>query len=182
MNNPTTPFNGVLNGVYWKLGLVLLAVFAIAVAKAYLEVLLKKKTEEKKNARKGKIDLSNMRRQTVLSPHEMKLWRPLCEVCRSLKLVVLAQVGFPGFIHVGTAFQKVATWRADFLICTEDMEPLAAIELDDSSHRFKERKDAERDKILRAAGIEAIRYERLPERAVLLQDLMRLKKRAAEPV
>lgn len=51
---------------------------------------------------------------------------------------------------------------ADFVVCENALKVLAVIELDDNSHRWKEGRDAARDKLLKDAGYRVIRYPRIP--------------------
>lgn len=52
---------------------------------------------------------------------------------------------------------------ADFVVCDKAMQVQVVIELDDSSHRGKEVRDAARDKLLQEAGYRVIRYPRIPD-------------------
>lgn len=172
--------------VFWMvmkpLGIAIVLILAAVVLKTWLEMKIKRREgatpKESDGLRRAGPRLEQFRRKRVMTEHERKLWASLYELCKPLKLIALSQVGFSAFIDAGDDFPRIAQKRADFVICTEQMDVLAVIELDDSSHRDKEGDDAARDKMVRAAGIEAIRYERLPEREALLRDLMRLRKSA----
>ncbi len=79
--------------------------------------------------------------------------------------VVLAQVAFGALL---TARGKGARNRfdrkiADFVVCDKAFQVLAIVELDDTSHRGKENKDAARDKLLQEAGYRVLRYPRIPD-------------------
>jgi hypothetical protein len=179
MASPAAPVLAELTSVLWKYVLAMLVLTALV---SWVNKSVRKSVKERAEkpslglVPKIGIDFRQFRRRYVVTQHEKRLWDVLYEVCIHLKLVPLAQVSFPGFMETGREFNRVSQKRADFLICNLDMEPLAVIELDDSSHNGRKTEDDERDAIVRAARIEVIRYERLPPRAQVLKDLMRLKK------
>jgi uncharacterized protein DUF2726 len=90
--------------------------------------------------------------------------RSLYEILRRLlpEHVVFAKVGLGELVYVT---RKGSEWRThrnridrkhlDFVICNADLEPVVAIELDDSSHREQRRRDRDAfvDQVLAAAGI-----------------------------
>jgi very-short-patch-repair endonuclease len=55
------------------------------------------------------------------------------------------------------AFWQIAQKRIDFVVCSNDLQVLCVVELDDRSH--DKAKDARRDQILSDAGIQTLRYE-----------------------
>jgi very-short-patch-repair endonuclease len=61
---------------------------------------------------------------------------------------------------------------ADFVLCSKAFDVLAVIELDDSSHKSREREDADRDQWLTKAGYRVVRYPQIPDEAKLLADFM----------
>lgn len=80
--------------------------------------------------------------------------------------VVLSQVSFSRFMKPDTGgLAPVAVYRAlhnrisqktlDFLVCLPDFTVVAAVELDDASHRVEA--DRQRDELLNAAGITVLR-------------------------
>lgn len=64
----------------------------------------------------------------------------------------------------------------DFVVCRKDATIVAAVELDDSTHRKPERiaADAKKEKALSAAGVNLIRWEvgNLPDQAAIRQALV----------
>lgn len=104
----------------------------------------------------------------VLSSPERQLYSRLVSALPGH--IVLAQVAFSRLVEARNGTPKQNRVRmnavlqkvADFVVCTEDFEVVAVIELDDSTHDPE--KDARRDAILEAAGIETVRFHvsRLP--------------------
>jgi len=87
--------------------------------------------------------------------------------------IILAQVAFSALLNcknVGTR-NRFDRKRADFVICTKAFSVIAVVELDDSSHRGREKRDAERDKLLTNAGYKVLRYRQVPDTAPLQADV-----------
>ena len=78
---------------------------------------------------------------------------------------VLAQVSFNAFMTAkGYATRNLFNRKvADFVVLDNKFNVVAIVELDDSSHKGKEGKDAERDALIAEAGYKVIRYQRTPE-------------------
>lgn len=78
---------------------------------------------------------------------------------------VLAQVSFNAFMTAkGYATRNLFNRKvADFVVLDNKFNVVAIVELDDSSHKGKEDKDAERDALIAEAGYKVIRYQRTPE-------------------
>lgn len=55
------------------------------------------------------------------------------------------------------AFRRISQKRVDWAICDQDLEVVCVVELDDATHDA--RRDADRDRILRSAGIPCIRWQ-----------------------
>jgi very-short-patch-repair endonuclease len=84
--------------------------------------------------------------------------------------MVLSQVALSQILRVSKGHNSRA-WRnridrmsIDFLVCLQDASIVAAIELDDSSHKRKDRvaADAKKTKALESAGIKLIRFRQMP--------------------
>ncbi|TEU28638.1 DUF2726 domain-containing protein [Alkanindiges illinoisensis] len=60
---------------------------------------------------------------------------------------------------------------ADFVLCDQDLEIVAIIELDDRSHQGREQQDAARDAMLHEAGYAVLRYTQIPSAGQLQKDL-----------
>lgn len=79
--------------------------------------------------------------------------------------IVLAQVAFSAFMTAqGYATRNLFNRKiADFVVLDKQFNIVAIVELDDSSHRGKEDKDADRDSLIIEAGHRIIRYQRTPD-------------------
>jgi len=127
-----------------------------------------------RNAKNGMV----AKAKPVLTKNEQPTWWLINEVCPSMDLVPLAQVAFSAFLTTELkARNQIAQKRADFVICNKAFWPVAVIEIDDSSHKGKEDKDAERDLLITSAGLDVFRYKGTPARERLLSDLMSVRKR-----
>jgi very-short-patch-repair endonuclease len=99
-----------------------------------------------------------------LSAPEQILYFRLCSALPDH--IVLAQVGLSRFLGVkrGNDFHawnnRINRMSVDFLVCNKDASVVAAIELDDASHRNPDRvsADAKKDKALDAAGVRLLRW------------------------
>lgn len=85
------------------------------------------------------------------------------------EMIVLAQVGLWGIVDVKKGLMKsertkyenqIARQRLDFVICSQNFEVVAVIELDDASHQRASNKirDEKKDKALTAAGAKIVRF------------------------
>ena len=89
---------------------------------------------------------------------------------------VLAQVAFSalltakGWANRNRFDRKVA----DFVLCSQQLNVIAIIELDDRSHAGRERHDKERDAMLRLAGYVTLRYANFPSQQALRADVKQL--------
>lgn len=81
--------------------------------------------------------------------------------------VVLAQVALSALLDSNVRATRNTFDRkvADFVICDRSFKPLAVVELDDGSHRGKERRDDARDRMLKAAGYRTVRFRNIPDLA-----------------
>lgn len=82
--------------------------------------------------------------------------------------VVLAQVAFSALVtsareHRNRFDRKVA----DFVLCDPSMKVQVVIELDDASHKGRERRDAAREKLLARAGYKLLRFANVPDQGDL---------------
>ncbi|MGH6622946.1 MAG: DUF2726 domain-containing protein [Burkholderiaceae bacterium] len=99
-----------------------------------------------------------------LSAPEQVLYFRLCTALPDH--LVLAQVGLSRFLGVkrGNNFHawnnRINRMSVDFLVCNKDASVVAAIELDDASHRNPDRvsADEKKDKALGAAGVRLLRW------------------------
>jgi len=120
--------------------------------------------------------------QTVplLTDHEKPFFWRLQEAVGK-NYVVAPQVVFGAFLAVRslpwvdktTARNAVQHNRGDFIVCNDQFEVVAVVELDDSSHNSKAQKykDKRRDELMKAVGVKAIRYRQIPEVSKIRSDL-----------
>jgi hypothetical protein len=88
--------------------------------------------------------------------------------------VVLAEVSFGALLIAkgGASRYSFSQKRADFVLLDKAFRVLAAIELDDSSHKGKEQRDEARDAMLIAAGYRVLRYKTIPDSDRLRADVI----------
>jgi len=86
-------------------------------------------------------------RDEFLTPAELSFYRVLRNLVRK-RAVVLAKVRLADLFYVARpnenrgAFNRIAQKHVDFLLCEpKTMQPLCAIELDDSSHNRRRRRE-----------------------------------------
>jgi hypothetical protein len=116
--------------------------------------------------------------------------RSFYEILRRLvpEHVVFAKVGLSELVYVT---KNGSEWRShrnridrkhlDFVICNADLEPVVAIELDDSSHREQRRRDRDVfvDQVLATAGIPIVHVA--AQRGYRLNELRQLLLRHLNP-
>lgn len=106
-------------------------------------------------------------RDTLLTPAEVRFYRALrgaaaddWTIFAMVRLADLLAVESP--LPRGRAwFQKIAAKHIDFVLCDPlDLRPIAALELDDSSHESPKRldRDAFVDEAFRSAGLPLLRF------------------------
>lgn len=106
------------------------------------------------------------KRGRLLTPTEVKSYQVIEPVCRSMGLMLMAQVRIADVINVSAknkrfwkAFTKISSKHVDFVVVKPDFSIVSAIEIDDKSHEKKERR--ERDvfvnKVFESAGVPLLR-------------------------
>lgn len=115
--------------------------------------------------------LSVLQKRSVL-PHSYQSRKPLSDPEQTLywrlreampDCVVLCQVAFSRFIEPRSVqrsmqrrlFSRISQKSVDFLLCLPDFTIVAAIELDDRTHRLD--KDTQRDSIFASANVPLVR-------------------------
>jgi len=112
-----------------------------------------------KKPQKSKSPIS---KKDLLTKNEQPMYFRLVEAMP--EHIVLAQVAFSALLKTSTSAMRNRFDRkvADFVICDKTFKVIACIELDDSSHKGRERQDGERDRMLIEAGYRVIRYKKVP--------------------
>lgn len=102
------------------------------------------------------------KRRWLLTKNEAAMFNRLAQSLPDR--VIFSQVSFGALLTArGRATRNRFDRKiADFVVCDKSLQVLAIIELDDSSHKGREFKDAARDKLLQEAGYRVIRYPRVP--------------------
>lgn len=151
------------------LGALALAVFIVLSASVAV-VVFRSRTSGPSSAGAWPFSL----RRPMTEP-EQELYHRLCKALPDY--IVLAQVGLSRFLAVRRGhdardwYNRINRMNVDFLVCTRDAEVVAAIELDDASHRQPDHASTDEKKrtALRAAGVRLLRYEvgAMPSEAAL---------------
>ncbi|MBE3023642.1 DUF2726 domain-containing protein [Janthinobacterium sp. GW458P] len=115
-----------------------------------------------------------LHRKPVMTAREQQMYHLLQTALP--ECTVLAQVAFSALV---TALGRTNRNRfdrkvADFVLCSQQLNVIAIIELDDSSHAGRERQDQERDAMLRLAGYVTLRYANFPTQQALRADIEQL--------
>lgn len=143
---------------------VLLAIAALLLFLAMLAV--------RENA-KSRAPL-RLQRKPIMTAREQQMYRLLQTALP--ECTVLAQVAFSALVTAkGWANRNRFDRKvADFVLCSQQLNVIAVIELDDRSHLGRERQDGERDAMLRLAGYVTLRYANFPTQQALRTDIEQL--------
>lgn len=105
------------------------------------------------------------KKEYVITQHELNFYKSLHEAVSGC--IIIPQAHLSMFLdhkirgqNWSRAFSIINGKSVDFLICTEDMRPLIAIELDDSTHNHpdRQRRDAFVNSIIADADIPMLRF------------------------
>ena len=123
-----------------------------------------------------------LQRKTVMTAREQQMYHLLQTALP--ECTVLAQVAFSALVTAkGWANRNRFDRKvADFVLCSQQLNVIAVIELDDSSHAGRERQDRERDAMLRLAGYVTLRYANFPTQQALRADIEQLLKQRGDVV
>lgn len=108
----------------------------------------------------------------LISYHEKTMFKELRESVPECYIFV--QVCLGAFLRTSSqgTRNKFDSKIADYVVTNDRFEVLAVIELDDSSHKGKEKQDAERDAMISEAGYKVLRYPFVPSRHQLRVDII----------
>lgn len=120
--------------------------------------VLKKGESKNRNAKRNPI-----KGKPIITMNEQPTFMKLKEALP--EHIILAQVAFSAFMTAqGYATRNLFNRKvADFVVLDKAFNIVTIVELDDSSHKGKEKFDAERDALIHEAGFKVIRYKRTPE-------------------
>ncbi|MCC7679906.1 DUF2726 domain-containing protein [Janthinobacterium sp. FW305-128] len=115
-----------------------------------------------------------LQRKPVMTTREQQMYHLLQTALP--ECTVLAQVAFSALVTAQGRANRNRFDRkvADFVLCSQQLNVIAVIELDDRSHAGRERQDKERDAMLRLAGYVTLRYANFPTQQALHADVEQL--------
>lgn len=145
-----------------------LTIFALILALIFII-----STVIKQNRAKSKLPLV-LKRKQILTNREQQMFSILTSALP--ECVVLAQVAFSALVTADAWESRNRFNRkvADFVLCSQNMNVIAVIELDDRSHIGREHHDRERDAMLKQAGYTTIRYPNIPTIETIRRDIEKL--------
>ncbi|HAV4996718.1 MULTISPECIES: DUF2726 domain-containing protein [Acinetobacter] len=143
----------------------MIGIFLIAIMILAILSVLKKGESKNRNAKRTPI-----KGKPIITMNEQPTFMKLKEALP--EHIILAQVAFSAFITAqGYATRNLFNRKvADFVVLDKAFNIVAIVELDDSSHKGKEKFDAERDALIHEAGFKVIRYKRTPELVQIHRD------------
>ncbi|WP_215406286.1 DUF2726 domain-containing protein [Janthinobacterium sp. JC611] len=123
-----------------------------------------------------------LHRKPVMTTREQQMYQLLQTVLP--ECAVLAQVAFSALVTAkGWANRNRFDRKvADFVLCNQQLNVIAVIELDDRSHAGRERQDRERDAMLRLASYVTLRYANVPTQQALRADVEQLLRQRGDVV
>ena len=107
-----------------------------------------------------------IKKECVMTQNELKFYETLCKAVDGCKIIPQAHLSM--FLNHkvrgqnwSRAFSKINGKSVDFLICSNSMKPIIAIELDDSTHNSpnRQKRDMFVNSILNNADIALLRFE-----------------------
>ena len=115
-----------------------------------------------------------LHRKPVMTAREQQMYHLLQTALP--ECTVLAQVALSALVTAQGRANRNRFDRkvADFVLCSQQLNVIAVIELDDRSHAGRERQDRERDVMLRLAGYVTLRYANFPTQQALRTDVEQL--------
>lgn len=137
-------------------------ILIIIVVIAFIAFAVIAASANKGKSAKGKNE-TPIKAKRVLTMNEQPTFNRLREALP--ENIVLAQVSFGALLSTtGQATRNKFNRKiADFVVLDKSFNVVAVVELDDKSHKGKEKQDAERDAMLIEAGYRVIRYPRTPD-------------------
>jgi len=143
----------------------MIGIFLIAIMILAILSVLKKGESKNRNAKRTPI-----KGKPIITMNEQPTFMKLKEALP--EHIILAQVAFSAFMTAqGYATRNLFNRKvADFVVLDKAFNIVAIVELDDSSHKGKEKFDAERDALIHEAGFKVIRYKRTPELVQIHRD------------
>ena len=125
----------------------LIFIVRVAAAIIFLAIKARQGTDNDTNLLKvpAKKEYLYIKKSCAMTPNELSFYKTLHEAVNGC--VIIPQAHISMFLdhrikgqNWKAAFSRINGKSIDFLICTNDMKPLIAIELDDSTHNQPDRK------------------------------------------
>ena len=144
-------------------------IFIVIVAAIILLVIKARQgTDDNTNLLKvpAKKEYSYTKKSCAMTPSELSFYKTLHEAVNGC--VIIPQAHISMFLdhrvkgqNWKAAFSRINGKSVDFLICTNDMKPLIAIELDDSTHDQPDRKNRDEfvNSIIVSANMPLLRFK-----------------------
>lgn len=109
--------------------------------------------------------------KAILTRRELQFFSVLQEALP--QVYIFPQVSFSAILNTKGFYTRSQFNRkiADFVLCDSNLKIVAIIELDDSSHKGREKQDAARDAMLNEAGYPVLRYAQIPLSAQIRKDM-----------
>ncbi|MDK4680559.1 DUF2726 domain-containing protein [Kingella negevensis] len=125
-------------------------------------------------------------RRTLMTPTELEVYATLLDALPEYMVFTQVQASrvleVPSNAQTYYWFNLVSRLSYDFVICRTDSTPIAAIEIDDSTHDLPERQEADnrKNKATEAAGVAMIRWKvgETPSENEIKKLIRRIDKRA----
>jgi hypothetical protein len=145
-------------GVFWVIFVAVAIIVGVAL------VLAQRQPVERDQMGLGPEQLMYKQSRPLSEPEQVLYWR-LVEALP--ECVILAQVSFSRFMTPSppegvlqakqqrALYARISQKSVDFLVCLKDFTVVAAVELDDATHRGA--RDIQRDELLKSAGITPLR-------------------------
>jgi len=130
-------------------------------------------TEDYKNHKKNdksstsEFSPDNYKQKNIVSINEYKFYKELKKYTDENNLILLVKPGLKEFFEVKdnsyfkTNFERISRKHVDFAVCTENMHPVYAIELDDKSHESDDAKKSDhiKNELFKSSKIQLIRVK-----------------------
>ena len=134
----------------------------------FLLIKVKQETDNNTNSLKvpAKKEYLYIKKSCAMTPNELSFYKTLHEAVNGCIIVPQAHISM--FLdhrikgqNWKAAFSRINGKSVDFLICTNNMKPLIAIELDDSTHDQPDRKNRDEfvNSIIMSANMPLLRFK-----------------------
>ena len=146
----------------------MLIFITIVTAIIFLAIKARQGTDNDTNLLKvpAKKEYLYIKKSCAMTPNELSFYKTLHEAVNGC--VIIPQAHISMFLdhrikgqNWKAAFSRINGKSIDFLICTNDMKPLIAIELDDSTHNQPDRKTRDEfvNSIIMSANMPLLRFK-----------------------